>query len=87
MSEIEAISVLETRIKYPNSDTYGGMCEAEYQQEAVALAIEALREKREREKGCGFCNTGAHRILSNALYCPRCGKRLEEKNGGENHNG
>ena len=56
MNEIEAISVLETRIKYPNSDTYGGMCEAEYQQEAVVLAIEALREKAEREKGCEYCN-------------------------------
>ncbi len=55
MRLIEAISVLETRIKYPNSDTYGGMCEAEYQQEAVVLAIEALREQAERNKGCGFC--------------------------------
>lgn len=55
MNEIEAISVLETRIKYPNNDTYGGMCEAEYQQEAVVLAIEALREQAERESGCEFC--------------------------------
>jgi hypothetical protein len=55
MNEIEAISVLETRIKYPNSDTYGGMCEAEYQQEAVVLAIEALREQAERSKGCEWC--------------------------------
>jgi hypothetical protein len=55
MNEIEAISVLETRIKYPNSDTYGGMCEAEYQQEAVVLAIEALREKQARSQGCDYC--------------------------------
>ena len=38
MNEIEAISVLETRKSTPNGDTYGGMCEAEYQQEAVVLA-------------------------------------------------
>lgn len=47
----------------------------------IECAIEALREKAEREKGCAFCNTGAHRILQNALYCPRCGKRLEVNNG------
>lgn len=58
MNEIEAISVLETRIKYPNSDTYDGMCEAEYQQEAVVLAIEALREQEERKKGCEYCLQG-----------------------------
>jgi tRNA(Ile2) C34 agmatinyltransferase TiaS len=44
---------------------------------ALEVAIESLREKAEREKGCAFCNTRAHRILQNALYCPRCGKRLE----------
>lgn len=49
--------------------------------DALDMAIEALREKAEREKGCAFCNTGAHRILQNALYCPRCGKRLEVNNG------
>jgi hypothetical protein len=63
MNEIEAISVLETRIKYPNSDTYDGMCEAEYQQEAVVLAIEALREKQEREKGCAVCSCEYHQEL------------------------
>lgn len=44
---------------------------------ALEVAIESLREKAEREKGCAFCNTRAHRILVNALYCPRCGRRLE----------
>ena len=62
MNEIEAISVLETRIKYPNSDTYGGMCEAEYQQEAVVLAIEALREQaRAGRKGALTVTTHAAR--------------------------
>lgn len=49
MGNDEAISVLQNRIQYPESDTYGGMCEAEYQQEAVEVAISALREKAERE--------------------------------------
>ncbi len=35
--------------------------------EYVKMALAALREKAEREKGCAFCNTGAHRILQNAL--------------------
>lgn len=93
MNEIEAISVLETRIKYPNSDTYGGMCEAEYQQEAVVLAIEALREQAEREKGCEYCEVlTPDSVIGFALpsiypdcefdlvtitHCPMCGKRLE----------
>lgn len=49
MNEIEAISVLENRIEYPEIDTYAGMCEADYQQEAVDVAISALREKAECE--------------------------------------
>lgn len=66
---------------------YADVGKGDLQIESIEIALAAIREKQEREKGCGFCNTGAHRILSNALYCPRCGKRLEEKNGGENHNG
>ena len=80
MNEIEAISVLETRIKYPNSDTYGGMCEAEYQQEAVVLALEALREKLERSKGCVWCkedNKVFHDGKHFHMFCSYCGKRLE----------
>lgn len=80
MNEIEAISVLETRIKYPNSDTYGGMCEAEYQQEAVVLALEALREKLERSNGCVWCkedNKVFHDGQHFHMFCSYCGKRLE----------
>lgn len=80
MNEIEAISVLETRIKYPNRDTYGGMCEAEYQQEAVVLALEALREKLERSKGCVWCNEN-NKVFHDGqhfhFFCSYCGKRLE----------
>ncbi len=82
MNEIEAISVLEIRIKYPNSDTYAGMCEAEYLQEAVVAAIEALREKAERvlcakckhynktgcSEGFGWCES-MDRGVSDDFYC------------------
>jgi hypothetical protein len=84
VSEIEAISVLETRIKYPNSDTYGGMCEAEYQQEAVVLAIEALREQAERSKGCVWCKSDSkvtHNGEHFCFFCSYCGKRLEVEHG------
>lgn len=71
----QAITYLEECIQRQNAwCDYTGVKE-------MRLAIEALREKAEREKGCAFCNTGAHRILQNALYCPRCGKRLEVNNG------
>ena len=82
MNEIEAISVLETRIKYPNSDTYDGMCEAEYQQEAVVLAIAALREKAERSKWCVWCKSDSqvtHNGEHFCFFCSYCGKRLEEE--------
>lgn len=79
MNEIEAISVLETRIKYPNSDTYGGMCEAEYQQEAVVLAIEALRERAERSKGCGYCiGENPPPIVENSETCIFYNRRANE---------
>ncbi len=54
------------------------------------MAIEALREKQEREKGCEYCNSrfgiASHHINQaglqagtrrDAKYCPMCGKRLE----------
>ena len=56
--------------------------------EAISLAIEALKEKAEREKGCDFCNAeyavmSGSRMNSDlihkgcaAKFCPNCGKRL-----------
>lgn len=79
MNEIEAISVLETRIKYPNSDTYGGMCEAGYQQEAVVLAIEALREQAERAKGCAHCNDTRCTTCCHFGWSPEICKRCENQ--------
>ena len=38
------------------------------------LAIEALKEKLEREKGCKMCSNFASK------YCPYCGRKLGENN-------
>jgi predicted 3-demethylubiquinone-9 3-methyltransferase (glyoxalase superfamily) len=60
------------------------------QNAALDMAIAALREKAEREKGCGYCNSrfgiASHHVNQagmqagtnrNAKCCPECGKRLE----------
>ena len=55
------------------------------------VAIEALREKQERESGCEWCNyfeQDRQMLISrgNGMYeefmrsfCPNCGKRLKEE--------
>lgn len=47
------------------------------------LALEALQEKAEREKGCEHCKTGEYRDLKGSCYsvdvfpfCPKCGRKL-----------
>lgn len=56
---------------------------------SIELALSALREQAEREKGCEYCNSALaplYKISTNwhpsfALFepavCPVCGKRLE----------
>ena len=48
--------------------------------EALAVIVEALREKREREKGCVWCNEN-NKVFHDGqhfhLFCSYCGKRLE----------
>jgi tRNA(Ile2) C34 agmatinyltransferase TiaS len=56
---------------------YSGVYDSELNESVVEVILNTLREKVEREKGCEFCTTRAHRILRNALYCPVCGRRLE----------
>ena len=59
----------------------------------IELAIEALREKAERDKGCRYCNSrfgiATHHINEAGLkagtnkraqFCPMCGRRLEVEN-------
>lgn len=43
MTSEEAISVLRSRIEIPETDTYGGMCDADYLEEAIDTAIQALK--------------------------------------------
>jgi hypothetical protein len=52
------------------------------------LALEALREKTKREKGCEHCDDdccprlnwhyGLDHILPGYKYCPMCGRKLQE---------
>lgn len=57
------------------------------------IAIQALKEKIDREKGCEFCNSeeideavaytpepsdSSDVIYIDFKYCPKCGRRLED---------
>ena len=58
---------------------------AEYK--ALDTALSALREKQQREKGCGWCLSGKASADAEAEYCPMCGRYLsgnaEQGEGGE----
>ena len=43
-------------------------------QEAINMAIAALREKAERARGCAYCVIG--RRSPDAEYCSNCGRKL-----------
>lgn len=90
MSEIEkAMEILEKRkMWFDNAlsrslshDTYEHCKES---QSAYASAIQALREKQEREKGCEMCNSDIPMIFDTftgmdgnpAKFCPNCGRKL-----------
>ena len=58
--------------------------------ERNSLAVAALREKAERDKGCEYCHSrfgiATHHITDSGMkagtnknvnFCPMCGKRLE----------
>ena len=48
------------------------------------MAIEALREKAEREKGCVWCKSDSkvtHNGEHFCFFCSYCGKRLEVEHG------
>lgn len=42
------------------------------------LALEVLREKAERDKGCEYCNDPDMEAVA-ANYCPSCGAKMEDK--------
>lgn len=50
---------------------------------ALEVAIEALREKAERNKGCVWCKSDSkvtHNGEHFCFFCSYCGKRLEATN-------
>jgi hypothetical protein len=66
----------------------GLMVYAHYAPEHIECALEALREKAERDKGCEHCDDdccprlnwhyGLDHILPGYKYCPMCGRKLQE---------
>ena len=77
MNEMErAIEYLESISKHPTMT--GAYCEH------LKVAIEALREKLARSKGCVWCkedNKVFHDGQHFHMFCSYCGKRLEVKHG------
>lgn len=50
--------------------------------EVKEIALHALQEKLEREKGCATCNKPSLFIKQHKFpYCPHCGRKLGENNG------
>ena len=47
------------------------------------IALEALKEKAEREKGCWYCNSDYVLIGDGIKYCINCGKCLRRTSGDE----
>lgn len=47
-------------------------------QEAINMAIAALREKQQRERGCEWCTDGNEYLCKDEGwdYCPWCGRQL-----------
>lgn len=86
MTREEAIKRLET------CDECGDCLTCAEHDEAVQMAIAALREQEERSKGCEFCAETLKRfdhvlavadyceddIVYEPRFCPMCGRRLEE---------
>ena len=80
MTNEEAIFDLEQFAFAPIGD-------GDLHRESVELALSALREQVEREKGCEYCSNlrPAHNIVSpeesqkynGGNFCYKCGRRLE----------
>jgi hypothetical protein len=78
MNTEQAIAYLEECIQRQNAwCDYTGVKE-------MRLAIEALREKAVRSKGCEYCDdnfkfwqTQISGELPNVRYCPMCGRKLD----------
>ena len=74
---IDYICELEKQESKKAGFTYGGtksMREAEENQTRLQIALTALREKAERERGCAYCVIGKR--SPDAEYCSNCGRKL-----------
>lgn len=57
---------------------------AQKHNQVISLAVEALKEKAERSKGCVWCkenNKVFHDGKHFHMFCSYCGKRLEVEHG------
>ena len=77
MTNEEAIFDLEQFALAPIGD-------GDLHRESVELALSALREQAERDKGCEYCSGNPNiysgnckSIVENVPFCPMCGRRLE----------
>lgn len=88
MKREEAIKVLDAELKersdgyYSYLAHYGKQDKAEEEfLDSLDMAIAALREQEERNKGCGHCLSKINKDMMLAhgfACCTDCGRRLEE---------
>lgn len=84
MTREEAIWRLENCLDCTDCFTCGS------HDDALVLAVAALREQEERSKGCDFCNERNVAVMSASIltfdlknhgcmcrFCPMCGRKLE----------
>lgn len=74
-NEIETIAILDSiRFIHLTPDRRTEICDA------LKTAMQALREKAERSKGCAWCKSDSkvtHNGEHFCFFCSYCGKRLE----------
>ena len=70
------------RLICDNCETVADVEYAKKHNQVISLAVEALKEKAERSKGCVWCNEN-NKVYHDGqhfhFFCSYCGKRLEEE--------
>lgn len=83
MNKIDyAIGILENNLL--SASVCADVGYAQKHNQVIRLAIEALKEKQGRQKGCVWCkenNKVFHDGQHFHMFCSYCGKRLEVKHG------
>ena len=74
MSPIQASQILQSLAQNDNVMSYLLGRVTGDPEEAFRVAIAALREKAERERGCAYCVIGKR--SPDAEYCSNCGRKL-----------